>query len=232
MHLLNALIPFLFSRACVSAVPVMPSTAQLKLGSPLFLAGLVIANAKANCECEAERCVVPKLQGVQSYTLSSASPAQRSTRRRTAMIAIRIVAKLFVRAGWQAPAGVWDGVDPPSILSPHMAWLQLLGSLCAHEAIHLLVCHWPHVPCTLVSRVELEYNQGAGACQSAALDRLQEGSLGMQVSVLCDSVLCSKEEAAGGVVKDLPSCVGHFYYIAAGIGCGIAEIQQVRTAAH
>lgn len=215
----------------------MPCLTQLKLGSPLFLAAVVIATAKASSLPDGEGCAVPKLQSVHSYTHSSARPAQYSARRRTAVVAIRIVAKYFIAAGLRAPAGVWDGVDPPSNLGGHMAWIQLLGNLCAHEAIQLLVENWSAVPTALVSRTELEYNRGIEACSQQATDsvplpdRLQQGQLCARVSVLIEQVPCPGESACSSreTVEELARCAGHFYYIAAGVGCGISEIQQVRT---
>jgi hypothetical protein len=113
----------------------------------------------------------------------------------------------------------------------------MLGGLQAETAIKILVGTWSEVPESLINRTEREYNEGIKASRPRGpgndlqlAEQLQEGQLAARFSNLVTEVQSRGEDAAiaARCVHEVDLQIrGHFYYIAAGIGSGIAEIQQV-----
>jgi hypothetical protein len=110
------------------------------------------------------------------------------------------------------------------------AWLGQLAALAPREALQHLSDNIACVPDKLWALVEAEYNSGARLA-TTALVRLDAGELASKAAQI------ARKLAWSGQAHDIDILVpvaapsspkGYFFYIAAGIGSGIAEAQQVR----
>jgi hypothetical protein len=208
----------------------MSSGVQLRLGGPLFLNTLIIANASRDSAADAVGAKPPKVQSVVSFVTPTASRKSVAERRRTALAAVHIAATFFVAAGVRAPAGVCpDRKGPsPERLSKLPPWLAQVAALNAMEALQCLARSTQSIPAKLRTRVESEYNAGVKAA-GCGLKPLERGELARNFASMLPS------SAGDGVPtgklaptpSSLPAPKGRFYYIAAGVGCGIKEAEEV-----
>jgi hypothetical protein len=205
----------------------MPSVVQLKLGGPLFLAALIIVRAKwLSLECRVG-LEPPRLQSVMSFTVFNATRASAAGRKRAAVAAVRIVSSFFIQAGISAPAGVYLDPQAPGCLGKLPAWLGQLAALGPREGLKLLSDNVAGVPEKLWAQVESEYNSGVRLA-TAPLVQLSAGDLASKAGEIVRHVSGPEEVHELPVPAAGPRAPrGRFFYIAAGVGSGIAEIQQV-----
>jgi hypothetical protein len=207
----------------------MPSVAQLKLGGPLFLAALIIVRAKwesSDCNTGVEP---PRLQSVMAFTAFNATRASAAGRKRAAVAAVRVVSSFFLQAGVVAPAGVHLDPQAPGCLGKLPSWLGQLAAIGPREGLELLSDHVAGVPKKLWAQVESEYNSGVRLV-TAPLLPLSAGDLASKAALIAREVSCSVPALqlnfpVPAVGPRAPR--GRFFYIAAGVGSGIAEMQQV-----
>jgi hypothetical protein len=189
---------------------------------------LIIANAKWNSIVDRVGVEPPRVQSVLSFTVFNAAKASVAGRKRAAMAAVRIVAFMFQTAGVAAPAGVCPDRQGPGCLRKLPAWLGQLADLRPAEALGLLADHIDLVPDKVWSQVEAEYNAGVKTAGLPGLALLHAGALADQAARIA-SARCVLSNVPlptdpGGSV----GAKGRFFYIAAGVGCGIKEVQEVR----
>jgi hypothetical protein len=145
------------------------------------------------------------------------------------MAAVHIAASFFRSAGIDTLAGVCPERPGPGCLRKLPSWLGQLAALSSAEALALLSEHVLRVPKKLWSQVEAEYNAGVRAANCPGLALMLEGSLASRAACFgkahCEHVSVNLASAPAG-----PK--GRFYYIAAGVGSGIADIQEVCAKAH
>jgi hypothetical protein len=209
----------------------MPSPVQLKLGGPLFVTALIIANAQWNSVVECVGVEPPRVQSVLSFTAFNATRASGPGWKRTAMAAVRIAASFFQSAGIAPPAGICPDRQGAGCLRKLPAWLGQLAALRPAEALRLLAEHLQHVPEKVWTQVEAEYNAGVKAAGLPGLALLKAGSLASRAACLlpahCEAINVHYAAVSAGTAAPK----GRFFYIAAGVGCGIKEIQEVCTTA-
>jgi hypothetical protein len=205
----------------------MPSIVQLKLGGPLFLAAIIIVRAKwLSLEYRAG-LEPPRLQSVMSFTVFNATRATAPGRKRAAVAAVRVVSSFLIQAGVSAPAGVYLDPQAPGCLGKLPAWLGQLAALGPREGLELLSYNVAVVPEKLWAQVESEYNSGVRLA-TAPLLQLSAGDLASKAALIARHVSCSVHTHELPVPAAGPRAPrGRFFYIAAGVGSGIAEIQQV-----
>jgi hypothetical protein len=210
----------------------MPSTAQLQLGGPFFLAATIIVNALRDSPTGTVGVEPPRVQSIMTFvTLNNLRAARH--RKRNAMAAVIIVADFFTAADVRAPAGVCPDRQGPGCLNKLPVWLRQLAQLDATEALQRLAEHSPSVSAKLWARVETEYNTGARAAR-CGLALLRPGELAtMYASLFTTSA--GREMVSGNLPVPstgvgTPRPMGTFYYIAAGVGCGIKEAEKVCAA--
>jgi hypothetical protein len=172
---------------------------------------------------------------VLSFVYFNAARARTAGRKRAALAAVHIAATFSIAAGVRAPAGVcpdWQGPSP-ECLSRMPKWLGNLAALNATEALMRLKEHAQSVKAELWKRVEAEYNAGVKAARFG-LTMLEPGELGRSFVCLLLPTSAGQEVSAGNL-RAPPSGIGapkgRFYYIAAGVGCGIKEAEEVRAPA-
>jgi hypothetical protein len=219
----------------------MPSATELQLGAPLFLFALVIARCQYQSFAHVMGPEPPVYQSSLTYISYSWKKAAAKGRSRNAIAAIRIVANIFVQCNVQAPAGVCTSVEVPTRLDKLPKWLGLLASLPHREALSMLATAHVLVPEKVYRLVELEFNAGIAAASSAhpclANLRLQPGSLAGRIACLSSSVCESTPVPLPvgpplvGTESALLGQQGAFFYIGAGVGCGIREALRVCSAA-
>lgn len=191
------------------------------------MAALIIANARWNAVVECVGVAPPRVQSVMSFTMYNAAKASAAGRKRAAMAAIFIASSFFGRAGIAAPAGVCPERSGPGCLKKLPAWLGQLDALRPAEALRLLADNCGSVPEKVWTLVEAEYNAGVKACCLPGMALLDAGSLASKAALLA-SLPCDVTNAlCPAVSAGVPT--GRFFYIAAGVGCGIKEVQQVRA---
>ena len=160
---------------------------------------------------------------------------------------VHIIAAMGQRAGlkwpdWLIPC--WSG---PVDLSRRRQWVKVLASLTARESISLFrvgysVVQQCSVQLQVVSRTELHFNRAAVANRTAhySVPQLETGEL-LAILERCvaqqvptATITASLEpETPGRQVRhgvdngsDSTQPSKSFYYIAAGVGCGISEMEQ------
>jgi hypothetical protein len=147
------------------------------------------------------------------------------------MAAVLIVAEFFTTAGVRAPAGVCPDRQGPGCLSELPVWIRQLAGLNATEALQRLAERSKSVSPNLWARVETEYNAGVRAAR-CGLTLLKPGELAQKYASLFPTG--AGREVVSGNLPARPSVVGTpkgtFYYIAAGVGCGIKEAEEVCAA--
>jgi hypothetical protein len=201
----------------------MTSCLQLQLGAPLFLCALVIAQS-----CEHSAGPVP--QSVLNYTRKNCPRGAGSRRKRTASAAIRLAADLFARSGVPAPAGLSVCAEPEERLDKMPVWIMWLSKLQPSTALACLVQNATLLSRTVCLAVESEYNAAIAASKLPELAHLQLQSGELASRLYC--VSCPVNTPITMPVRESvckTSTQGSFYYIGAGVGCGIKEAQQVRV---
>lgn len=207
----------------------MVSHAQLLLGAPLFCFALIIARGKYDSTVECVRIEPPRLQTVRKFTTCNCTGSARiSRRKREAIAAMQIVLNLFQRSGMQAPAGVCPPGSGPGSVDKMSGWLRCLAAIYPAEAMQILAENIRTVPSQHLSAVETEYNTAAAA---RGLAQLVQGELAYRLHNL-ELQLALPEHVQTAVNAGVQPAAprGRFYYIAAGVGCGIREMEQVRPA--
>jgi hypothetical protein len=205
----------------------MPSAAQLKLGGPLFLAALIIVRAKWESLDRIVGVEPPRLQSVMAFTVFNAPRASAAGRKRAVVAAVRIVSSFFLQAGVVPPAGVCLDPRDPGCLGKLPAWLGQLAALGPREGLQLLGENVAGVPHRLWGLVEAEYNSGVRLATPQLL-QLSAGELASKASQLTREFSCSVPAVDIALPAERARAPqGRFFYIAAGIGSGIAEMQKV-----
>jgi hypothetical protein len=210
----------------------MPSTVQLQLGGPLFFAAVIISNAIWDSAIAGVGVEPPRVQPVMSFVWCNHRRGAAEHRKRNAMAAVHLVAKFFMVAGVRAPAGVCPDRQGPGCLSKLPVWLRQLAGLNATEALQLLAEHAQKVPAELWERVETQYNSGVKAAR-CGLTLLQPGELARNFASLIPTSAGAEVVPVNhpATLSGVGNHNGTFYYIAAGVGCGIREAEEVCTAA-
>jgi hypothetical protein len=202
----------------------MVSNIQLQLGCPLFCIALIVLRAKWDSTVQHLGNEPPKLQTVVQFCYSNSHRSQINRRKRIAVAAMKIAASVFQRAGHVTPAGECPPGNEPQCLAQLSGWLCTLACIAPTEALQLLADNLHTVPCTLFNTVECEYNRAARATGRA---QVLPGTIASSLALLRTAL--SPLPVLSAYVGSAPSvpCTGRFYYIAAGIGCGILEMEQV-----
>jgi hypothetical protein len=201
----------------------MPTDLQFQLAAPLFLSALVIAQSfEFSTGSEP-----PAPQPVLRYINRSYPKATVKRRNRIAHVAVRIAAQVFVRSNCAAPAGVcWDA-GPEARLDKMDSWIIWLAHLTPTTALAMLACNAQFVHDNVYTAVQNEYNAGIRTSKLTCLTQLQSGELADRMrSLPCNACMESVHQLAPvdrSAAHDQP----RFYYIGAGVGCGIREAQQV-----
>jgi hypothetical protein len=211
---------------------VMVSPTVLRLGAPLFLFAVMIVRYKWESIVTGAGPEPPKIQSVFAFARFNCSKAAARNRAQYAMAAIRLTYQKFVRCGLAAPAGVCSDAPPPQRLDTLPSWLSLLACLDPTEAMCILVSCVHCVPASVYRTVEAEFNTGIRSCNTPALAHLhlEPGTLSQRILAFKDKIPASTRsiQPIGPAVRPYEHH-GTFYYIGAGVGCGIREIQQVRS---
>jgi hypothetical protein len=167
------------------------------------------------------------------YAVYSPSKKHQAGRRRAAIAAMQIVASFFTSAGVVVPAGVCPPGQRPADIGRIAAWLTGLAALAPVEAMQLLAHNTSIVSSKLMADVELQYNAGVRASRCDQLPLLASGELAAKFALHVLTVSSHKEQDTMLPVVTAPAAPrGRFYYIAAGIGSGISEMQQVSVLNH
>jgi hypothetical protein len=199
------------------------------LGSPLFLCALIIAYSTWQDSPADLGPEPPRIQSVLGYIGQNChKAAARKGRRRIANTAAKLVASIFERAGVAAPAGHLLDAAAPAHLDKMPRWISFLSHLNPCNAVSVLVDSVQIVPDSVFSAVEAEYNAGIVASKQPALARLRLEPCSLVSRILdlkCPVSLPVTISVAPCEPSDAPR--GSFYYIGAGVGCGIREVQQV-----
>lgn len=211
---------------------VMVAPTVLRLGAPLFLFALVIVRHKWESLAIGAGPEPPKIQAILAYTRYNCSKAAARSRTIAAMAAVKVTALFFARCGVTAPAGVCSDAPPPQRLDHLASWLSLLAGLDPTEALCILVSCAHCVPASVFRSVEAEFNAGIRSCNTPAFAHLH-----LEPDTLFHRIMALKDEipASTRSIQPVGSRLrsdehhGTFYYIGAGVGCGIREIQQVRS---
>jgi hypothetical protein len=162
------------------------------------------------------------------YTVFSPAKKHASNRKRAAFAAMHIVASFFASAGVLPPAGVCPPGNGPSDLGRIAGWLAALAAIHPAEAMHLLAQNISTVSSKLMNDVQLEYNAGVRASRCDELPLLAPDELAARFAMHATTVSTFKELDTVVASSASPAAPrGRFYYIAAGIGSGISDIQQV-----
>jgi hypothetical protein len=202
----------------------MPTCNQLRLASPLFLYALIIAHSRYQSALSCVGSEPPRMQSLMGFVYYNCTKQAAPGRLRTARAAIRIIARMFATAGVVVPAGECPDPISHGRLDKLPAWLRWLADIAPSEAIALLADNIALVPAEVLAAVELEYNAGlAGACSS--LMTLTAGDLATSIASLRAHVHCPTPTVCMPAGPCGPR--GRFYYIGAGVGCGIKEAQLV-----
>jgi hypothetical protein len=223
-------------RFCVAVA--MPSATELQLGAPLSLFALVIAQSQYQSCVHVMVPEPPECQSILTYTSYSWKKAAARGRKRVAIAAIRIAANIFLKCNLASPAGVCTSVEVPCRLDKLPKWLGFIASLPHREALSMLASSSLLVPDKVYRQVELEFNAGIAAASSTqpclAQLRLQPGSLAQRIACLnCSACESTPRTLPVGppLVGTLVQQQGAFFYIGAGVGCGIREALQVCSVA-
>lgn len=225
----------------------MPSSVQLQLGAPLFLCALVIARAAWEAPHHVLGSEPPNLQDITGY-VGHNCPANRTARQHRkarAMLLVNAAGRIFAGAGVPAPAGVCRSIDTPRHPDSMPSWLAWLYKVDAVDAVSLLAGNSKNVPESVYTAVESEFNRGIAASKRrkvplpAGVTLLESGSLakliqGMHLHCTVPAITPSELPSAATSPAGRRSVPhqqeqGTFYYIAAGVGCGIREVEQVCT---
>jgi hypothetical protein len=197
----------------------MSNTVQYQLGSPLFLCALVVALSYPGSAGSAP----PTPQSSVAFVQRKHPKPVTARRRRIARDAIRIAAQWFRSSGIAAPVWACVEVPPEGRLDKLQGWLQWLAQLSPLSALALLSDN----ALTVREHVYKAASDDFNACFRAELP-LQPGALLQHLLSLRRTRLSSVCPVASETVCPSSDAVqGSFYYIGAGVGCGIAEANRV-----
>jgi hypothetical protein len=162
------------------------------------------------------------------FTTFNPPKAQKRGRARAAIAAIFIVGSQFTDAGKEIPAGVCPPGKRAERLDRTAAWVAALAAIDPAEAMLLLAQNTHTVSSKLLGDVEREYNEGVRAMNDPELPVLAPGELAARFA-LHAATFHKKDDlnTVSPCVTGPAAPVGRFYYIAAGIGSGISEMQHV-----
>ena len=172
----------------------------------------------------------PRIQSVLGFTRYNCRKGAAAGRRRTAMAAVKLAASFFIKHGIEAPAGLCPDVELPGRLDKFPGWLAWLAQLNHSEAVATLADSVLIVPDAVYRAVELEYNAGIIAAASTlhGLKQLEPGHLAHRIAGLKRALFANTPRILPvGTQVRAAVPAGTFYYIGAGVGCGIREVQQV-----
>ena len=212
---------------------------DMRLGGPLFLLALIILRAK--WEVQGQGREPPSFQSAFDFMFSNCKKRnQREERERDVVATIRIVHAFIGRAGVVWPAWLVPEWIGPVNLSRRRDWVKTLGEMNDTSAIDYLRSGLSAVPPAKVLKVEREYNEALRAAypKPAGMIELKTGQL---YTILCSC--CTAEETTSASSQSAPQCTidciapscadsttpgmqKTFYYIAAGIGSGIVDIEM------
>jgi hypothetical protein len=199
-----------------------------KLSSPLFMYALIIVNAIRQADTHVSECEPPPVQSIAGYMVYNCNASGRSGRKKYASAAVRLTYRLFTLACVVPPAGVCEQTDVPKRLDKMPAWLGWLSEIEPKRAVAMLSDWAEQVPASVYTQVEDEYNAGVTLSKRAELALLEPGTLKHLVSTLNPASSVSTHPSPLAVPSTLTGASqGTFYYIGAGVGCGITEIQEV-----
>jgi hypothetical protein len=177
----------------------------------------------------------PVIQSLRGFTYSNSRRQGKqfcTRRRRVAVAAVKIIADFFLKANVAAPAGVCSDTAVTARLDRMPRWLALLAELDPRDAIFTLARSGHMVPDSVYIAIETEYNSGkscsAGRVPGLAELVLEPGTLASRIAMLKTS--CCVDTPGVPQVQPLigPAVpLGYFYYIGAGVGCGIREAREV-----
>lgn len=207
----------------------MVSAVALRLAGPLFLFALVISHAKWRSSVSLQSAEPPALTSVMAFVYSNARTVkERKKRLRVAATCIGIVIDMFRLLGIGCPVGVLVSAFPSSACKC-ANWLVQLSELPAVEAIGLLRRNILSVQSRILSSVESEFNCSVHMLpESCEVQQFGVGELLERLKVFAAVARVSRPVALPPVSSTTPSrSRGTFYYMAAGIGSGIKEIEQV-----
>jgi hypothetical protein len=143
------------------------------------------------------------------------------------MAAVKLAAQIFVRCGMVAPAGVCTQPGLPGRLDKMPSWLSWISEVNPTEAVAILAERAHSVSECVYRQIETEYNAGITGSRWPGIAQLQPGRL----AGLLEGLKPANTAIDLPVVTSTRTSVhqGTFYYIGAGVGCGIREAQQVRN---
>jgi hypothetical protein len=132
---------------------------------------------------------------------------------------------VFIKSNVVAPAGVCPDAEAQVQLNKMPTWVQWLAHLTPSAAVALLACNAAFVPDNVYRAVENEYNAGIRTSKLPCLIQLQSGELADRMR----SLPCNANTESVPLLAPVDASVAQprFYYIGAGVGCGIREAQQV-----
>lgn len=202
---------------------------ELQLAGPLFLAALMIS---VQIYYHGDRSVLaggptpPVLQSMLGYCHDNCKPSQRQRRRRTALAAVFLLCDIFQATGVEIPCGRRPSSGRPGCLDKEPTWLLRLHRADPTAAL-LALNRSANTLCDRVCyRVEDEYNK---CCERYGYTRLEPGELGTLFASL--RPVQTTVERIVSCTEPCSSQRRTYFYIAAGIGCGMKQIEQVRSMA-
>jgi hypothetical protein len=207
---------------------VCPS--ELQLGAPLWLFAIMIVRFIWESRTDGTGPEPPRFQSVRGYTCLNCShtPGAARSRKTHVKAAVEAVTRLFIRCAIVAPAGVCSSAGPGHgrRLDKMPRWVSWIDSPSPNDVVSILVDSVRNVPDAVFNAIEAEYNTAIVASKQPALAHLhvEPGSLASLIEGMKHTVAVTPYLA---VAPSPDAHRGSFYYIGAGVGCGIREAQQV-----
>lgn len=200
---------------------------ELLAAAPLFLAALIIATYAYLHSDRGGNGIsgasAPAFQSVVSFCHDNVhKPSARRQRKRVALAAIHMAMDLLSDACAILPCGrrPTHGRRQGSV-QKLATWLVWLETADHDTALSALGSSSNTVHVEVRTKVETEYNS---VCDRYGLHRLEPGGLGRMFDALRTPPPVQRNIAAyNSRSSDAPTV----YYVAAGIGCGIRQIEQV-----
>lgn len=213
------------------------SDVDVSIAAPLFLLALLIARRRYRATADAfSGKGVPALQ--TSYDFAHKSPlAKRSPTgaRRTVLLAVDLLCRLFIASSVSIPVVHFPVTEVPPSLSKKHKWLSLLNPDRAEFDNLSDLCRLREelqgVEPQILNDVCVTYNKGIARAKAMGM-RLPAGPAQLDASCLLDALMSSLPVPDPVVPIAVPTtvepCKGTFYYIAAGVGCGVRQLQEVQ----
>lgn len=217
----------------------MGKAVDVRLGGPQFIMALVIARAK--WEETRDGVEPPTIQPSYNFVMSNCkmrSASARKQRIRDVIASVRIMTGIAARCGLSWPACMFLDWGPAVDVSRRPAWIKALAGMPDSESVHLLRTNVHKVGSKTASDVEAHFNLAARMLrsQSNPMPCLAQNQL-THVLISCCSDFSNTRppeltqvhthndppEASNSSTQARPLT---FYYIAAGIGSGIADMEQ------